>query len=115
MIRRPPRSTLFPYTTLFRSLLDSAPSEGEITVYTLQPDAAWTDSATYGPGTMVELATTKEILGATDTLYLNKEFLQTDVLSGPIAIQIKALNSVSGSEPFSLDAGIMEPNPITAR
>src|SRR3712207_7903438 len=24
MIRRPPRSTLFPYTTLFRSLLDSA-------------------------------------------------------------------------------------------
>src|SRR2546430_6944402 len=25
MIRRPPRSTLFPYTTLFRSLLVSAP------------------------------------------------------------------------------------------
>src|SRR5256885_6396614 len=25
MIRRPPRSTLFPYTTLFRSLLDAAP------------------------------------------------------------------------------------------
>src|SRR2546422_7267088 len=24
MIRRPPRSTLFPYTTLFRSLLDTA-------------------------------------------------------------------------------------------
>src|SRR5260370_34101167 len=24
MIRRPPRSTLFPYTTLFRSLLDDA-------------------------------------------------------------------------------------------
>src|SRR3712207_8394850 len=27
MIRRPPRSTLFPYTTLFRSLLD-APNTG---------------------------------------------------------------------------------------
>src|SRR2546426_3572367 len=26
MIRRPPRSTLFPYTTLFRSLLDVAPA-----------------------------------------------------------------------------------------
>src|SRR5256885_2971265 len=26
MIRRPPRSTLFPYTTLFRSLLRSMPS-----------------------------------------------------------------------------------------
>src|SRR2546430_11710292 len=25
MIRRPPRSTLFPYTTLFRSLLNSSP------------------------------------------------------------------------------------------
>src|SRR3712207_7190391 len=25
MIRRPPRSTLFPYTTLFRSLSDEAP------------------------------------------------------------------------------------------
>src|SRR5688572_32754411 len=25
MIRRPPRSTLFPYTTLFRSLVDEAP------------------------------------------------------------------------------------------
>src|SRR6266446_7723084 len=27
MIRRPPRSTLFPYTTLFRSLLPSPPRE----------------------------------------------------------------------------------------
>src|SRR3712207_8426707 len=26
MIRRPPRSTLFPYTTLFRSLIGHAPS-----------------------------------------------------------------------------------------
>src|SRR3712207_6857979 len=31
MIRRPPRSTLFPYTTLFRSLLhDVATSTGEL-------------------------------------------------------------------------------------
>src|SRR2546427_2390766 len=28
MIRRPPRSTLFPYTTLFRSLRARAPSTG---------------------------------------------------------------------------------------
>src|SRR5256885_10478625 len=35
MIRRPPRSTLFPYTTLFRSSLSRiglAPSAGEMTV-----------------------------------------------------------------------------------
>jgi len=100
---------------LYDLLLDSAPSEGEITVYTLQADALWTDDARFGPGTMVEIATTKEILGASDTLYLNKEFLTTDVMNGPIAIQMKALNSVAGSEPFSLDAGIMETNPIMAR
>src|SRR5688572_31740815 len=29
MIRRPPRSTLFPYTTLFRSLLDQLLEGGE--------------------------------------------------------------------------------------
>src|SRR3712207_7098591 len=29
MIRRPPRSTLFPYTTLFRSGHRSAPDDGE--------------------------------------------------------------------------------------
>src|SRR2546427_4370694 len=28
MIRRPPRSTLFPYTTLFRSTVPSRPSSG---------------------------------------------------------------------------------------
>src|SRR2546430_2283486 len=28
MIRRPPRSTLFPYTTLFRSLASSVPHQG---------------------------------------------------------------------------------------
>src|SRR3712207_8183118 len=30
MIRRPPRSTLFPYTTLFRSERDRAPLEGTL-------------------------------------------------------------------------------------
>src|ERR1041385_6905694 len=29
MIRRPPRSTLFPYTTLFRSVLDLPPEESD--------------------------------------------------------------------------------------
>src|SRR2546426_1288869 len=29
MIRRPPRSTLFPYTTLFRSLREFAPGRGD--------------------------------------------------------------------------------------
>ena len=36
MIRRPPRSTLFPYTTLFRSVMD--PSSGEILGMANYPD-----------------------------------------------------------------------------
>src|SRR2546421_6223039 len=32
MIRRPPRSTLFPYTTLFRSVKSSLATRGEIAV-----------------------------------------------------------------------------------
>src|SRR2546422_2038360 len=40
MIRRPPRSTLFPYTTLFRSLLQR-PQPGEVDVrVTRQREAA---------------------------------------------------------------------------
>src|SRR6201986_2732232 len=35
MIRRPPRSTLFPYTTLFRSDTSFGPNYGGATVYTL--------------------------------------------------------------------------------
>src|SRR3712207_6894410 len=34
MIRRPPRSTLFPYTTLFRSLLDAVEHRNAVDVLT---------------------------------------------------------------------------------
>src|SRR2546429_845929 len=37
MIRRPPRSTLFPYTTLFRSMLDLQPFEGRNKVFIIDP------------------------------------------------------------------------------
>src|SRR2546422_7193893 len=37
MIRRPPRSTLFPYTTLFRSLVDKAPGNEQRKSYVLVP------------------------------------------------------------------------------
>src|SRR2546427_10054249 len=37
MIRRPPRSTLFPYTTLFRSHRDLLPGHG----FRLATDAVW--------------------------------------------------------------------------
>src|SRR5256885_12618556 len=41
MIRRPPRSTLFPYTTLFRSLLEQA----LVAIYRGQQEYAWSKSA----------------------------------------------------------------------
>src|SRR3712207_7810719 len=41
MIRRPPRSTLFPYTTLFRSVNDNAGRRTSMTV-TGQPAVAYT-------------------------------------------------------------------------
>src|SRR3712207_7327940 len=37
MIRRPPRSTLFPYTTLFRSLLEHLLVQGQLGDEALQP------------------------------------------------------------------------------
>src|SRR5690349_23743699 len=43
MIRRPPRSTLFPYTTLFRSLADqlrSWPDERLVALLRARPDLA---------------------------------------------------------------------------
>src|SRR5476649_2977316 len=52
MIRRPPRSTLFPYTTLFRS--DAAP-KGELTVKDIP--------GLYPPGTDIVIQVTKGPIG----------------------------------------------------
>src|SRR2546425_6920317 len=37
MIRRPPRSTLFPYTTLFRSLVAIEPESGGVLAFVSKP------------------------------------------------------------------------------
>src|SRR3712207_8425504 len=45
MIRRPPRSTLFPYTTLFRSILLIAVASGVVVALGLDPNriaGSWT-------------------------------------------------------------------------
>src|SRR5256885_5853257 len=40
MIRRPPRSTLFPYTTLFRSMVSALETQG-YRVWTVGDDISW--------------------------------------------------------------------------
>src|SRR3712207_9418129 len=53
MIRRPPRSTLFPYTTLFRSPTGLSPSlspEGEIRGNSTDLGGLWTGDTAGAPG-----------------------------------------------------------------
>src|SRR3712207_7015567 len=45
MIRRPPRSTLFPYTTLFRSALQGAGRPDEAAPAGPPPGTRWPDAA----------------------------------------------------------------------
>src|SRR3712207_4247200 len=58
MIRRPPRSTLFPYTTLFRSQLDP-----DLPVRQLQPADVTIERANYQLGVMRDMLSAFAILG----------------------------------------------------
>lgn len=100
---------------IYSLLMDSAPSQGVITLYGLQADATFTDDATYGPGTMVEIASNEETWGATNALEINKQFLTTAIMSGPIAVQMKAMNAARADEPFVLEIGTMAANPVEVR
>src|SRR2546422_7672579 len=51
MIRRPPRSTLFPYTTLFRSLYGSDAVTGVVQIFTRRATATSHTEATVRGGT----------------------------------------------------------------
>src|SRR3712207_8884154 len=57
MIRRPPRSTLFPYTTLFRSQLEPLPSQ-PAGIDSLHPVAAADDQDAEGTVPSVEMPVT---------------------------------------------------------
>src|SRR3712207_7023010 len=50
MIRRPPRSTLFPYTTLFRSLRGPNPDEALVDLYDLLVRGLKVGLGSYGGG-----------------------------------------------------------------
>src|SRR5256885_11878348 len=51
MIRRPPRSTLFPYTTLFRSLYGSDAVTGVVQIFTRDGRNASRATVAFGGGT----------------------------------------------------------------
>src|SRR3712207_6928248 len=63
MIRRPPRSTLFPYTTLFRSSASSTRLPGPDTVYS-SLRASCLNGALHGPGCADDLANADALRGA---------------------------------------------------
>src|SRR5256885_5911035 len=66
MIRRPPRSTLFPYTTLFRSLTHSA--VGALTSYTAPFDGTAADVTSWSYDADGNLAAVARADGASVTL-----------------------------------------------
>src|SRR3712207_8492319 len=53
MIRRPPRSTLFPYTTLFRSSASSSTKSGTATPAIASPASTTTASSARGAWTSI--------------------------------------------------------------
>src|SRR3989441_5778627 len=57
MIRRPPRSTLFPYTTLFRAILAGSIHAGDVIVIRYEGPKG-------GPGMREMLAPTAALIGA---------------------------------------------------
>ena len=95
--------------------LRDAPSEGDLILFQLQPDPTWTDDATYGPGRLVEVAATAETFGSSGAAAINAELLASDVFSGPIAIQMRGFNALTADQPFSLEVGTMDTNPIEPR
>src|SRR5690606_41682305 len=71
LIRRPPRSTLFPYTTLFRSALDTSASESSMVFEELKTGLA---APLKGMGT----AFSSSLLGLAGSLVLGFLELQAD-------------------------------------
>src|SRR2546422_3543095 len=59
MIRRPPRSTLFPYTTLFRSLWIRQSAERRLACARSSGESSQSEHATYGRWTGLSWSATK--------------------------------------------------------
>src|SRR3989441_12591718 len=110
MIRRPPRSTLFPYTTLFRSLM------GEAFFGYLLP---WGQMSYWGAQVIVNLFGTVPIIGPDLALWIRGDYVVSDVtlnrffalhvvafplvLLGLVVVHILALHDVGSNNPDGVD------------
>src|SRR5256886_16139443 len=94
MIRRPPRSTLFPYTTLFRSA-NGVASFGDLTVtktgtsYWLKATAPGLGAATSGTFTITAAVATQLVFGVQPTTTAAGDHI-------PPAAQSTAVEAVGG-------------------
>src|SRR5688572_30921733 len=98
MMRRPPRSTLFPYTTLFRSIVDE---QGQVTVHGVLEDGRPIDFRTDDPiigralrdGTQV-----KAKLADTDDQYLDRKSTRLNSSHSQISYAVFCLKKKNKKE-----------------
>src|SRR2546426_1485105 len=98
---------------IYNAILTGKLSDPDMLVFNCIPDAnGYTADAVYGPCRMNQFAKTKEQVGVTSTLFPNREFMSSAVVSGLIAFQVKAYGSLgsasSGTEPLTANIGIMQ-------
>src|SRR5260221_1050271 len=83
MIRRPPRSTLFPYTTLFRSHVIVRTAGNTIT-----PPAGWNQVLRQDSGSAISTATYEKVAGTSEPASYTWSFGTAGEASGGIASYI---------------------------
>src|SRR2546428_1699940 len=97
---------------IYNAILQGRLSDPDMLVFNCVPPTIFTADAIYGPCRMAQYAKTREVVGATSTLFPNKEFMSSAVVSGLIAFQVKAYGSLgsasSGTEPLTANIGIMQ-------
>src|SRR2546425_8167928 len=116
MIRRPPRSTLFPYTTLFRS---SADGRGTLNLSfgsnTLQFGITLTSTST-GDGFMIDetFTTNQASTGSGNFIKQNTAMFAISTISGPYVFDFSGLDAAQIQGPISIVGQFAASNgPIT--
>src|SRR3712207_7468661 len=96
MIRRPPRSTLFPYTTLFRSLLVTIQVDMQDAVATaLEEDLTARIAATGAKGVLIDISALEIVDSDRKSTRLNSSHAN-------ISYAVFCLKKKHSSSPFSL-------------